>query len=210
MIISRSGWLLSILFPALAVAAAPASKSLMPEPLTNVYLGMSTDELLAARPDIQREGMLGAKINWNVERIRLYETLPQGGRFSAATYLLEKGTLVSATIIRYPKHGEEAGARREFVREFVAKWGKAYKKRVPRDEVRAGEAIPALSWEINGVEYSLTLPKNRKKGDNKISAIAVQMRAMSVAKKDGWSEAPMVESAKKAYFENHDVQDDKP
>ena len=190
-----------------ARGAAASLPSFMPEELSNVHIGMSTDELLMARPNIMRMGMMGAAIDLKAPSLFLNEKLPRGGNFISASFTVEAGKLTSAMLMGNPKRGEESVSRRKFVKECIARWGKDFRKRVPKDALRPGEVVPTLTWERGDEEYVLMLPKNRKKGDTKINAIILQVRALAAGKKEPWKEDPMNDTQKKSIFEAHDVSD---
>lgn len=180
----------------------------MPDEVGNVEMGMSLEDLLKARPNIQREGMLGAKIRWDAPKLLLFENFPPTADYKNASYLLNQGKLVSVTLVGHPAAGQEGAARRKVLKAYVAKWGKGYHKRIPKDALRTGEYLPTLTWDKNDAEIILTLPKARKKGDVKINALAIQVRTKAESQKHPWKEGEMPAKDRAKYFKDHDVDEE--
>jgi hypothetical protein len=198
-------FLFALLAAAARVEAAPQPDSLTLEDLPNVYLGMLTDDLLKARPNVLRIGMSGAPLDLKAPGLFLTERLKPGGTFSSASFTIQEGKLTSMLLVAHPKRGEERAYRRKFVADCIARWGKGFKKHVPKDEIRPGEAIPTLTWERGDVEYVLMLPKERKENDTKASPVVLQARSLAAGRKTPWKESKMTAADEKKFFEEHDV-----
>ena len=192
-----------ILMPPSASSAAFA----MPEEIANISMGMSVAELLKVRPKIQREGVLGSKIRWEAPKLLLLETLPAGGDFANASYFIDGGRLVSVTLVGHPAANHERDGRRKAIKAYVGKWGKGYHKRILKDEIRAGEFLPMLTWDEDDAEIILTLPKDRKKGDSKMNPLGIQVRTLAESQKHPWEEVVMPAKDRANYFRNHDVDE---
>lgn len=195
-----------VLFFAFTLEAL-ASGFVLPEELSSISIGMNLADLLKARPKIQKEGMLGSPIDWEAPKIMLSETLPAGGDFSSAAYVVETQKLNSVMLIGHPTPGKEKEMRKRHVARATARWGNSYRRRMLPDDFRPGESVPALTWETSGVEIILILPKDRKKGDSRINALAIQIRTESESArrplKDGKHKPNEIED----FFRKHDVED---
>lgn len=196
-----------LLMSAFAITAGSISIGAveLPSELPGIRMGMSVEELLKARPGIQREGWLGRPIDWKAEKLDLYEKLPTGGLFSNASYILTDGRLTVVTLMGRPKGGDESKARRKALETAVARWGKSYKKRAPEDSLRPRKARAVLTWEDGDWEVVLMLPRNREKGDSRQNALAITVRPASAQRDDPWRDMPMPDENRKAHFSIHDV-----
>lgn len=196
---------------AMLLAVIPASlKALtleMPREISNVSIGMTAEDLLAARPKILRAPKLDPE-KMKTATMMLMEKIDGGGDFFSATYGIKDGKILTITLLApTPARGQEGSIRRRAMKECIGRWGKKFVKRAPEDDKRPGKAKAMVTWLFDDVEVIVTLPSNRADGDSKPNYYAVQFRPRSAIEKHPWKDVAMSSAEKKAFFKSNDVDE---
>lgn len=201
--------LLLILFVLLCSARASTAALVMPEEISNTHIGMTAEELKAARPNAK---FTSSKVPVDPEKMKagsfaLLERLEGGGPFHTATYWLKDGKVITIGLLGSPSRGQERASRQKVVRDAVQRWGKAHSKHTREDGARPGKAQAKLTWEIDDIQIDLELPRNRAKEDRGANNFGLSFRPAPAAKKHPWKELKMSEAERKALFKEHDADE---
>lgn len=179
----------------------------LPPEVGNIALGITKDELLAARPAIKRKGWLGEELDLKRKDLVLYEDVKSSGSiYSTITYSIENDQLKSLGLSGYPKNGEERLTRKRAIRDARARWGKAKRKQVSEDSIRRGKGMAAFIWEQDGHEIILQLPVNRAKNDRRVSPVSILVRPI-VAKNKPLRELSLGQAEKNRILKDNDADD---
>lgn len=181
----------------------------MPKEIPNVSVGMSVEELKAARP---KAWITASKLPLDIDKMKTgkflaMEDLPPGGDFSTASYGVVAGKVNAITLMGDSQSGAEKGLRRRLMKEGIQRWGKKFNKRAPEDNSRPGTAQPTITWEVDGVEIALSLPRTRKNTEKRPYYAAIVFRPASAVKTHPWKELPLQDADKKKLFKDNDVED---
>lgn len=200
----RASVLALILGPAIGAAGIE-----MPKEIPNVFLGMTVQELKQARPGAW---YTASKLPLDPEKLKskklmAMEDLPPLGDFITAGYGIEGGKVTTISLVGPSPSGKEQQLRRRVIKDSIQRWGNKFSKRTPEDESRPGTAQPMLTWESDGVEIVLSIPRTRKKTDKRPYSIGLAFRPASAKKTHPIKDMPMTVFEKKEFFKAHDVDE---
>lgn len=183
-----------------------SAKGYMPPGFEDVELGMTTEDLLKARPGISSKNV-DRDVNFSASDLILFERPDSKiAGFRGISYLIAEGHLVSVNFSLNTSFGKEREARRELLKKYRALWGKEHERRTPEDSIRKGKALPAVVWKEGDVEVALLLPADRAGDDRKVIPVGLQIRKLSKKTKP-IIDVPMDTQAKKKFFKENDVED---
>lgn len=179
----------------------------LPAEVSNVKLGMSKADLLAARPGIKLLGLMGEPLDATKPDLILFEGLKSTSSiYSSVTYAVEGDRLISFGLTGYPKKGAERTTRRKAIRDARALYGAANKKRVPEDAIRKGKGIAAFIWEKEKHEILLLLPVRRENKDTMVSPVSLQIRPVTPKNKP-LADMALSQAEKDAVLKENDGDD---
>lgn len=179
----------------------------LPSEVSNVKLGMSKADLLAARPGIKLLGLMGEPLDATKPDLILFEGLKSTSSiYSSVTYAVEGDRLISFGLTGYPKKGAERTTRRKAIRDARALYGAANKKRVPEDAIRKGKGIAAFIWEKENHEILLLLPVRRENKDTMVSPVSLQIRPVTPKNKP-LADMALSQAEKDAVLKENDGDD---
>lgn len=183
----------------------------VPDEAAGVYLGMSLEDFLKARPAISKKNAADPEWRGNKKDAVVFERLKDNARFDSVIYMFEDKHIIGISFYMVSTDEKPVLARRNKIYKYcAARFGKAAKKEIGVLEAKSKSPkrkTPALTWEKSNANAYLFMPE----ASNSKSPRAILMLQASSAKTKlaiGFEKEDIPDSEKKQIFEASGVDND--